>query len=104
MANDKHDNYACWSEVFSEFPDPELFEPGTEIMKVGAKTGITKGFLLEHSATLDETTNGKRTTWKEMIKSSFLLLFTEEEMMLHYVHPLVNLSIPLALQEWNQND
>ncbi len=43
----KHDIYAHWSEVFSEFPDPELFEPGIKIIKVGATTEITKGFLLD---------------------------------------------------------
>lgn len=67
------DNYGRWSDVFGGLPDPELFEPGTEIIKVGASTGITRGFIQEHSASLKELhSSGESIDWKEMIKVGWL--------------------------------
>lgn len=73
MENSVHDTFEDWNEIFGGIPDPILFEPGTEIIKVGAATGITRGYLESHCINLEEKDRlGTTILWENMIRIAWL--------------------------------
>lgn len=75
VVNESSHNFSeVWSSVFKDpvGTDDKLFEEGTEVFKIGATTGITRGYICDHRDVYQaDKTNGKfgitKVNWKEMI-------------------------------------